>query len=128
MDQGVEQPGDLEQGYQPEYEGGADAPLCPGRECASADRVDSQPAGQPVVQFGQSGFGQGGGAQVAEHARGCQCRESHARDGEGGGDAVMLPVDGAGVGGEQDRGGHEVVVDYLEGAVQPPGRAPPSSD
>jgi hypothetical protein len=32
----------------------------------------------------------------------------------------MLSVDGAGVCGEQDRGGHEVVVDYLEGAVEPP--------
>jgi hypothetical protein len=32
----------------------------------------------------------------------------------------MLPVDGAGVRGEQDRYGHEVVVEYLEGAVVPP--------
>lgn len=30
----------------------------------------------------------------------------------GGDDAMMLPVDGAEVCGEQDRAGHEVVVDY----------------
>src|SRR5580704_5417644 len=32
----------------------------------------------------------------------------------------MLPVNGADVCGEQDRCGHEVVVDYLEGPVIPP--------
>jgi hypothetical protein len=57
VDQGVEQSADLGQGCQSEHEDGANAPLCSGRECGCADRVDSQYAGHPMLQFAEPGFG-----------------------------------------------------------------------